>query len=137
MNQTDLELIARKFPISDATRKRNQAGAVGPPATDPQQPKRLSLECVHDRKKASGAGDVGSSDNGPCQIRITVYAVRPADFDGWHIKEIVDGCVKAGLLDNDDWRNCPTGTVTSKKVHTPEEERTEVEIIPLCTNGDT
>lgn len=137
MKPSDLELIARKLPISDATRKRNQVGAVGPSSTDPQSVKRGPLEHIHQGKETSGNSNAGSSENGPCQIRITVYAVRPADWDGWHVKEIVDGCVKAGFLDNDDWRVNPTGTVTSKKVHTKEEERTEVIVIPLCTNGDT
>lgn len=131
MNKTDFDLIAKKLPISDATRRRNQAGPVGPPATDTQSIKRGALECLHPRKEKSGGGDVGGGECRPYQIRITVFARRPADWDGWHIKEIVDGCVIAGFLDNDDWRNCPSGTVTTCKVHTKEEERTEVEVIPL------
>lgn len=131
MNTQDLEKLARKFPISEATRRRNQVGPVGPPASNPKSVEGMSLVRVHKRKEKGGDSDAKSGRITPRQIAITVHAVRPADFDGWHIKEIVDGCVKAGFLDDDDWRNCPTGTVTSKKVHSAQEERTEVDIIPL------
>ena len=37
--------------------------------------------------------------------------------------------VKAGCLDGDEW-NVLQGEVISEKVHTPEEERTEILITP-------
>lgn len=112
-------------------RRRNKAGPVGPPATDTECLKRSALERLHKGKKARSLGDVGSGESGPFAVRITVYAIRPADFDGYHIKELVDGLVQAGLMGDDNWRVCPSGTVTSKKVHTEAEQRTEIEVIPL------
>jgi hypothetical protein len=63
-----------------------------------------------------------------CIIRFTIYAVRPADWDGYHIKELQDCLVKSGLLDGDEW-DILEGQVTSEKVHTKAEEKTVIEVI--------
>lgn len=131
VNASDLEKLARKFPISEATRRRNQVGPVGPPAANPKPVEGMPLERVHKGKEKGGVGNVGSGGSGSYQIRIRVFSRRPADWDGYHVKEIIDGCVKAGFMVDDDWKHCPTGSITSCKVHSKEEERTEVEIIPL------
>jgi hypothetical protein len=131
VNNQDLEKLARKFPLSEATRRRNQVGPVGTPAANPQPVEGLPLECVHKGKEKSGGSHVESDQCDRYKIVITIHAVRPADWDGYHCKEILDCLVKAGFLDDDNWRICPTGTVTTKKVHSKAEERTEIEVIPI------
>lgn len=61
------------------------------------------------------------------KIVFTVYAVRPCDYDGLHIKELQDMLVEAGLLHGDQWNELD-GEVRSRKAHTKEEERTVIEI---------
>jgi len=53
--------------------------------------------------------------------------MHPCDWDGYSIKELQDILIKAGILDGDEWYRLH-GTVVSRKVHTKEEERTEVMI---------
>lgn len=62
------------------------------------------------------------------RIIFRIYSVRPADWDGYHIKPIQDCLGYSALLDGDDW-NLLQGEVISEKVYTKTEERTEVEII--------
>lgn len=61
------------------------------------------------------------------KISFTIFAVRPADWDNWHIKELQDVLVHAGILDGDEW-NMLRGEIISEKVHTKAEERTEISI---------
>ena len=60
-------------------------------------------------------------------IVFTVYAVRPCDFDGWHIKPAIDMLVRAKIIPGDAW-NQLQGSIRSRRVQTVEEERTEIEI---------
>ncbi len=60
-------------------------------------------------------------------ITFRVFSRRPADYDGYSIKELQDCLVHAGLLDGDGW-NQLRGQVISEKVHSKEEEMTIVEI---------
>lgn len=62
------------------------------------------------------------------QIRFVVYAVRPCDWDGWHVKPLQDMLLHADFLGSDDWNEL-YGTVRSEKAFTKEEERTEIEVI--------
>lgn len=64
------------------------------------------------------------------RIIFRIYSVRPADWDGYHVKPIQDCLGHAALLDGDDW-NLLQGEVISDKVHTKSEERTEIEIWPV------
>lgn len=67
-------------------------------------------------------------ESGPCfEIVFTVYAVRPCDYDGYHVKPLQDFIVHAGILPGDSWHQLE-GRVYSRKVHTEEEEKTTVEI---------
>ena len=61
-------------------------------------------------------------------IRFVVYSRRPADWDGYSIKECQDMLVHAGILDVDSW-DALSGAVVSRKVHSEKEERTEIEIL--------
>ena len=63
-----------------------------------------------------------------CFIWFRVFSTRPADWDGYHIKELQDCLVHAGLLDGDGWDQLH-GQVTSHKVHTKAEEQTIIEVI--------
>lgn len=64
------------------------------------------------------------------KIRFTIYAVSPADWDGWHIKELQDLLVHAGCIPSDKWSTL-SGEVLSRKVKTKEEEKTVVEIYSI------
>src|SRR5258705_60987 len=61
------------------------------------------------------------------KIVFTVYAVRPCDYDGLHIKELQDMLVEAGLLHGDSW-DILDGEVRSRKAETKAEEKTIIEI---------
>lgn len=61
------------------------------------------------------------------RIKFTVYSIRPCDWDGFHVKELQDLLVHAGIMDSDDWSSLQ-GEVISEKVHSKEEERTLIEI---------
>lgn len=64
------------------------------------------------------------------EIRFTIYSVRPCDFDGWDIKYLQDCIVRAQIIPDDGWKVL-AGRVESRKVHTEEDERTEVKIVTL------
>lgn len=91
-----------------------------PPANQ-EQGKGTALVPLRQGKTTRHKGD-GNRYN----ITFTVYAVRPADYDGLDIKWLQDRIVDAGWLPNDDWQTLE-GTVRSRKCKTGE-ERTEVEI---------
>lgn len=61
------------------------------------------------------------------RITFRIYSVRPPDWDGVDCKSIQDCIIKAGLLDADDWDKL-SGEVISEKVHSKEDERTEITI---------
>lgn len=65
------------------------------------------------------------------RIVFTVYAVRPADWDGYHIKELQDMVVHAGILRDDDFQTVIEGTVRSRKAASKSDERTEIEVIEV------
>jgi hypothetical protein len=125
MNPNDLAAIQRKFPLSAACLKRNQADLEGVRADDPQSTKGGALVGALPRKGKSRKGAVlGVARR---HIRFRVFSVHPPDYDGIDVKSLQDCIVKSGLLDGDGW-NILYGTVISEKVHTKEEEMTIVEI---------
>jgi hypothetical protein len=110
--------LRRHFPNSSASfLSRNPEGVR---ADDEKPAEGGALVGVHPGKEA---GRVGR----PARAGITfrVFSCRPADFDGWHLKECIDVLVKAEILDDDCW-DLLEGRVISEKVYTKEEERTEV-----------
>ena|SRR5882672_10158854 len=120
-----------KEQLNEYERRRNKAGALGPSATNPKPVEGLPLERVHKGKEKGGNSTIESDQSGRYKLQFTFYAVRPADCDAYHIKELVDGIVKARLMDDDNWRILESITTSSKKVHKKSEEKTVVEIIPL------
>lgn len=91
------------------------------PASQPEPAKGKPLVRRIPREETSGPR---------FEIVFTIYARRPCDFDGYHIKPIIDMAVHAGILPGDAWHQLE-GSVRSAKVSTTEEERTEITIIPL------
>ena len=96
--------------------------------------------CAADAKSTEGGALVGISEGdaprrlcpaGRAICRITVYACRPADADGYHVKELIDLLVSASVLDGDSWDKLAI-TITSEKVHKAKEERTEIVIEWPC-----
>lgn len=125
MKSEDLEKLARKFPISEATRRRNQDCAGRVCANDPKPIEGNTLERPAPREEACWY-----SPSQRFEIRFIVYSTRPADWDGYHVKELQDMVVKAGIL-YDDKSELLQGSVISRKAYSKEEVRTEVEIIPI------
>ena len=83
------------------------------------------------KRRSLGDGIQGKAKGGIFfKICFTVYAVRPADWDGWHIKELQDLLVKSGVIPGDDWATLG-GEVLSRKVKTKEEEKTVIEITQI------
>lgn len=85
-----------------------------------------------DKKQFEGNTLVGSTpreakSRNRFKIFFTVYAVRPADYDGYHIKELQDLLVKSGVIPDDNWFTL-RGEVIPEKVDKEEEERLEIEI---------
>lgn len=117
-----------------AIAKRNPSGDTGVCAAVEKPVKGKPLERIAPRKSKSGDSSVGRF-----AICFIVYAVRPCDYDGYHIKELQDLLVHAGILPDDNWRVLE-GKVISQKAHSPEEERTEVFIeraAPFTYGGKT
>lgn len=116
--------LKRRFPNASSTFLRlNSSDTPGIPPGNAQSDGRVSLV-----SKAKRNQKVHRSVAGRLTLRITVYAVRPADWDGWFTKPIQDGLRHAQLLVGDDW-HLLRGEVTSEKVQTVGEERTVIEII--------
>lgn len=111
--------------VSAATLARNQAGPSGLPASDPKPVEGDALDSGVQREEAGAAR---------YKLVFTVYAVRPCDWDGWHVKPLQDVLAIIGLIPGDSWHQLE-GCVRSCKVHTAEEERTEIEITPIEEAG--
>jgi len=106
-----------------ALRKRNPeiSGAPGPEPLRPGEPepvKRRALVSRVPREEKSGPR---------FEVCFTVFSVRPCDWDGYHIKPLLDMVVHAGILPGDAWHQLD-GRVRSRKVSTAEEEKTLIEI---------
>lgn len=112
--------------------QRRQASYQRVRAAEPQPTQGDTLECALPRKAKSSSGPAVSTEpRRRHRITFRVYAVRPCDYDGYHIKELQDMCIKAGLLAGDEW-DILQGEVISEKVHKKEQERTEIEIEPVA-----
>lgn len=117
MNEHEL---LRRFPnASKSMLARNrQVDSTPLRATNPQPAKRRSLVNRVSGKEAGGPR---------FEIVFTVYATRPADWDGYSIKALQDMLVRSGILPDDSWETLQ-GRVISAKAESPEEERTEITI---------
>lgn len=126
MNETEL---LRRFPnASKSTIERNCHPKLAPDAApvraiDPQPAKRRSLVNRVSRKETGGPR---------FEIVFTVYATRPADWDGYSIKALQDMLVRSGILSGDSW-NTLQGRVISAKAEREDLERTEITINALLS----
>ena len=125
MNQNDWNEIKQRFPISESTARLNQDCASGICAAQPKPVERNPLDSALPRKDQGRSGVVQLF-----RITFTIYARRPCDWDGYHVKELQDMLIRASILLADDWCFLQ-GEVVSKKVHTKKEERTEIVITPV------
>ncbi len=122
MRQITPNELKRLFPQASAdTISRNQVGSTGLHSVEPEPVKRRSLVRRVPRKETCGPR---------FEIVFTIYAVRPCDWDGHHIKPIQDLLTVVGLLPGDAWHQLE-GRVISRKVQTQEQEKTEIEIVRL------
>ena len=112
------EELRKHFP--NAPESFIQANASGLPAGDAKP--------VEGRTLVSPQKGDASRRNCPTQralLRLRIFAVRPADADGWDCKQAIDLLVHAGILAGDAWHQLEIA-VRSEKVHTAAEERTEI-----------
>lgn len=132
MNLSQDELVKRFPNISKATLRRN---AVQADTEDrAARPSTSYKKCPEGKPLVSPASGEEAGWAGYCKrfgIRFVVYAVRPADWDGWHVKELQDVLIEAGLIPDDSWKVIEEGSVATRKVHKAAEERTEIIITPL------
>lgn len=123
---TRAEILARYPNASAAFIARNADDTPAEiPAHHPQPDQRRALEHSEPGKEARWYGSAKRFE-----IRFTVFACRPCDYDGWDLKVLQDCLVRAQIIPDDKW-NVLAGRVESRKVHTEAEERTEVEIVAL------
>lgn len=112
--------------VSESIKRRNPTlypdSAGGVSATD-QKPTKGHPLVSAGNGKAKGVLGVKRR----ARIRFTVHARRPADWDGWHVKELQDVLVEAGLLDGDEW-DILEGSVRSEKVYKAWQEKTVIDI---------
>lgn len=69
-----------------------------------------------------------------CKIIFTIYSTRPLDFDNYWTKCSQDCLREAGIIHDDAW-DVLEGTIRSRKAHSKEEERTEIQIIRPCNEN--
>lgn len=126
------EQLAAKLASNPAFAKRNPH-LVGLPTANKKSTQGHALVGAVPRKEKSRpsiAKSSGHSRRSRARITFRIFAVRPADWDGYHIKELQDVCVKSGLLDGDEW-DILEGQVISEKAYAKDAERTEITIEPL------
>jgi hypothetical protein len=115
--------LKRYFPNASAsTLRANSAASL--PASDKEPTQGGALERVSKGKKAGSGSPITRIGLAFC-----VYAVRPADVDGWDLKEIIDALSGAQILDGDGWDRFYIAGIYSEKVQKKSEERTEITIL--------
>lgn len=121
------EQLKAKFPnASESFLRANADRAPRIPAAKPKPVEGESLERTGQGKETSTVGSKKCIiSGGKFRITFRVFARRPADWDNYHIKEIQDGLVMSGLLSGDSW-NQLHGAIISEKVHSKDQERTEI-----------
>jgi len=123
MNVDELKRIYPNASLS-FLRRNSQDNPVGLPAPNPQPTQGHALVCVAPRKSKGSTRTTQRPRKR--NIIFRVYSQRPADWDGYHIKELQDCLVAAGILDDDAW-DVLQGQVISCKAHSASEVRTEIE----------
>lgn len=110
---------------SESFKRLNQHLFGGIRANDPKPAKRSALVSPAPREDTRWYGSAKRFE-----ITYIVYSKRPADYDGYSIKELQDMVVKSGMLPDDKWEVL-SGRTISRKILKGEEERTVIEIRTL------
>lgn len=121
--------ILKRFPnASQSTIRANLSDNSGLRPVEPKHAQRKTLVDPSPGEKTGGAG-VGERSPVANRFRVTyrVFSTRPCDFDNYHIKELQDLLVRAGMLPGDDWRTLQ-GEIVSYKAESKKHERTEITI---------
>ncbi len=118
MTNQDLEKLARKFPISEDTRRRNQVGGV------PSSPKPEQIVC----HEPLGSNQRKKENSGRCKISIVSYRKRLLDPDNCCPKYFIDEMRYCGVIHNDS----PADIVLEyRQERVKDNPRTEITITPL------
>ncbi len=120
MNNQDLEKLARKFPLSEATRRRNQVGSVSS-RPKPEQTLRHESLGKNRRKK---------EDPKRYRISIVSFRVRLIDPDNLCAKFFIDSLRYSRVIDDDSSRHVIV-EVSQQKVAKTNQQRTEITITPI------
>lgn len=123
------EAILQRFPRASEDFIRKNLNETNhnnsrPSTSNPKQYQRDTLECAVQGEETCWYGAAQRFE-----IIFHVYGVNPADWDGYHIKELQDLCVKAGILPDDKW-SVLRGRIYPQKVGSKEQEATVIEIMP-------
>ena len=114
--------------VSESVRRRNphlygdSGSGIRPAASQPTA--RLPLEGGGESEDTNWYASARRFE-----IQLTVYSVRPADWDGYYFKALQDFLVKAGVIPQDRWDIVIGATVRSKKAATEGEEKTVINIM--------
>ena len=104
-------------------RARN-SGVIDPPALPAPVKKH------HSRKPLEAPVQREAPGGERFEIVFTIHAFQPCDWDNYHVKELQDMAVAAGIIPSDSWDTL-SGRVVCKKAETKEQERTEITICKL------
>ena len=104
---------------------KNHNPSQGLPATVHESDSGQALVGLARRKAHSGPRALQRA-----KITYIVRALRPCDYDNWHIKFLQDCLIASGILDDDNWQVLQ-GTVVSEKAESAEDEGTTVVIEQL------
>lgn len=126
MKPSDLEKLARKLPLSEATRRRNSFNGVAP-GSEPQPV--VQHEPV---AKEKGKG----SDPVRHLVRVTSFRVRLLDERNLGDKYFIDALIYAGVLRGDSPKEVKV-EVKQEQVCEAAQERTEIDVIPITDYNDT
>jgi hypothetical protein len=118
LKTSDLELLARKFPISEATRRRNQVGDL-PPSSEPQR-------FVHHEPVAKEEGK--GADPVRCKVVIVSFRKRLIDPDNLCPKYFIDALRYCGIIKDDTAKHV---VIEVTQVKVKDDPRTEITVIPL------
>lgn len=114
--------LSRLFPNASKSFQKLNSDSVTSLSSNHKEPSEgLPLVCTPSRKAKSRVR---------FKIIFTVYAIKPADWDGYDIKSMQDLVVKSGILPGDDWFTL-RGEVIPEKVDKESEEKTVIEIIQI------
>lgn len=127
MTRDDLRKLQARLPLSAATIARNPPDDSRLRPDDAKPVEGHALVGPSPRTRKGRKGTVLGAPRRRFRFRFVIFSTRPADWDGYSVKEIQDCLVHAGLVDDDAW-NLLSGEVISEKAHSKADERTEITI---------